>query len=97
MQSETWSVFDSLVDIDRIVQGGNFLRKLPLGILPSVKSRIENAVGQGSRESQLAALHPATSRALRPGLTSCCRSLKMTQGSVSTFAVRERVERFVGV
>jgi hypothetical protein len=38
------SVFDSLVDIAGIVQGGFFLRKKPLGIVPSVKTRIETAL-----------------------------------------------------
>jgi hypothetical protein len=38
------SVFDSLVDIANIDQGGFFLRKKPLCIVHSVKNRIENAV-----------------------------------------------------
>jgi hypothetical protein len=38
------SVFDSLINIAIIAKGGNFLRKLPLDIFHSVKSRIENAV-----------------------------------------------------
>ncbi len=38
------SVFDSLVDIAGIVQGGFFLRKKPLRFSVSVKSRIETAV-----------------------------------------------------
>jgi hypothetical protein len=44
MGSAALSVFDSLLNVSGALQGGNFLRKLPLGIFHSVKSRIENAV-----------------------------------------------------
>jgi hypothetical protein len=37
-------VFNSLIHIAGIVQGGNLLRKLPLDIPHSFEGRIENAV-----------------------------------------------------
>jgi hypothetical protein len=42
--SRNLNVFDSLVDIAEIAQGGFFLRKKPLGAVHSVESRIENVV-----------------------------------------------------
>ncbi len=38
------SILDSLIVIAGVAEGGFFLRKKPLGIAHSVRSRIENAI-----------------------------------------------------
>ncbi len=102
--SAALSVFDSLVNVSGTLQGGNFLRKLPLGIFRSVRSRIENAVAAlpGELEEQLEReLSDARivddsggTHVLRSGAGDSAKRPSQAGGGVALVGVVQQVEVF---